>query len=141
MSLKSKAKTTRQVIDSSLGTEDWDLTGLGITKVKVDFEAPLWISLEEATKAVFDKNLERFAEIKALEEKIKAANKILDEYTPNMMDWKLAKRVRCALCDIADCSTKGSVEPDECLLQSNKTAQNSSYENPSTNKTKPITEK
>jgi hypothetical protein len=47
-SLESRAKTTRQVIDTTLGTENWDLKGLGITEVKVDFEKPLWVTLEEA---------------------------------------------------------------------------------------------
>jgi hypothetical protein len=61
MTLESKAKTTRQVIDSSLGTENWDLNGSGITEVKLDFEKPAWVPLEEVkaqenkAEAAYDK--------------------------------------------------------------------------------------
>jgi hypothetical protein len=52
MSIEIKAKTTRQVIDEGLRTEDWDLKGYYKEKEleTADFEKPMWVSLEEAEK-------------------------------------------------------------------------------------------
>lgn len=96
-STECNAKTTRQVIDFSLGTEDWDLNGLGITKAKVDFEKPLWVPLEEAQKleALKDSLIKSSGEVDEesrrfliqrdeLADKIKEAVSLLDELlTPN----------------------------------------------------------
>jgi hypothetical protein len=83
-SIESKAKTTRQVIDATLGTENWDLKGLGITEVKIDFEKLTWVPLEEAQKLAVELQdviglLERViytADVRG--EKIAEANKILN---------------------------------------------------------------
>jgi hypothetical protein len=50
------AKTTRQVINAGLGTENWDLKALGVTEAKVDFEKPMWILSEEAQKEITDQD-------------------------------------------------------------------------------------
>jgi hypothetical protein len=91
-----ESKTTRQVIDTALGTEDWDLKGLGITKVKTDFEKPMWVLSEDAQKEIGKKqnlidSLKKMVEVQSqikreavdaavnLEAKVEAVNKVLDK--------------------------------------------------------------
>jgi hypothetical protein len=78
----------------------------------------------EKQKAVIDELNENYTKLSLgfehLADKIEAANKFLETYTPNMIGWKLAKTTRCILCSIEDCSTKGSVDPEECLLSNQK---------------------
>lgn len=91
-----KAKTTRQVIDEGLRTENWDLKGWYKTDVPAettDFEKPMWVSLEEAQKTANE--LEKWQvdwqnlndEKMRLDSKIVEANKILDAYTPKFNEY------------------------------------------------------
>lgn len=98
--IEAKAKTTRQVIDGGLGTEDWDLEGFykhDKPETKVDFEKPLWVPLEEAQKTANE--LEKWQvdwqnlndEKMRIDSKIVEANKILEEIEgdPNLYQyWK-----------------------------------------------------
>ncbi len=55
--VETKVKTTRQVIDTALGIENWDLKGYyktGKPETAVDFEKSAWVSLEDAQKIQTD---------------------------------------------------------------------------------------
>jgi hypothetical protein len=72
-------------------------------------ESQKWVPLEDAHKAVVEKNLERFKEIKELEAKIEAANKILNAYC------KDGEYTKCARFVKGECSLK---LPKSCFVKS-----------------------
>lgn len=67
--LESKSRTPKQIQDLLLDTKQFPLSD--------DWAKTKWLRLEEAIKAIADKNLERFAEIKALEDKIEEYRKYI----------------------------------------------------------------
>jgi len=123
--LESKAKTRGTIIGEYL--KELVKAYCSSDMPSIQFNDPrdneLLIPLKEAQKREEQLKTEFYRQVRTaelLEAKIAEANKILEEYTPKMIGWNLAKKVRCALCSIEDCSTKGSLEPEECLLQREK---------------------
>jgi predicted peroxiredoxin len=66
------------VIDATLGTENWDLKGLGITETKIDFEKPLWIPLDELDN-IRELGVKAVLVNADLRQKLDSANEILAE--------------------------------------------------------------
>jgi hypothetical protein len=112
MSLELQVKTTRQVIDSALGTENWDLKGLGITEAKFDFEKPMWITLDEAQKREFAL-LDQIIIVTKLNDdkflKIAEANKALDAFESVWGKTAMFGRLRQILLTDGNSLTEGKV--------------------------------
>lgn len=86
---RNQTRTTRQVIDETLGTENWDLKALGITEVKTDFEKPLWVPVAVAEQQIQILHLEKTAE-RERREKSEHQYDIINQYNKTLED-KLKK--------------------------------------------------
>ena len=73
---------------------------------------------------IADELKERYSDLLIIaqgqDEMIQAANKQLDVMmATNDFTYPARKKLKCALCDIFDCSTRNSPDPEECLLSLN----------------------